>query len=215
MAGNPNSPQFNIAYRLWDLAPLAQRLGVLWHAGDAQMRQDMNSLAHEVFMWADGHWATLDQRSQRHIHWPGLKRRVLAWQAEQHVEAEGGSDFGHRLSLPTLNPDWEAVVLNSSLDVWLEAQAMRHCAFKYEADCASGHSLMVSIRERATGQRLATALYRVLRNADGELRVDVRKASGRANRKLSARLWREVHWIRGAIAVQVGLAAYSQKMSET
>lgn len=53
------------------------------------------------------------------------------------------------------SPAFEAVPLLSSLALMLEATAMHNCADSYEEDCRKGRYLLVSLRKRSSGHRVA------------------------------------------------------------
>jgi hypothetical protein len=201
---NPNSPQYLVADKVDDLFGLALRLGGIWAQADEKVREEMASLAHQVFRWADEGWKDLDQRAQRHIGWKGLQRYLTRWEIESQLVLPEHSSFGLSLNLTTSDPSLVAVVLNSHRDVWEEGHHMHHCAFTYAAACSKGKGVMVSIRRASGGKRLATALFRIQRFHDGSTEVSVAKVSGPANALVEKTMRREIDALARQLRVRFG-----------
>lgn len=108
-------------------------------------------------------------------HWPSLRR--LAAQDERRLRAELSGK-----AWPNPLPRFEsggltAVALCTGTALADEAIAMRHCADRFAPDCAEGRLLVYSLRDQASGIRLATASFAL--NGDLAVLTDVTRSLNR------------------------------------
>lgn len=138
-----------------------------------------------VLRWCSG----LSLRSLRALsaEW---HRNLLT--AESEASAENGLEWPAVLAQPWHYGDIDVVELTSERQLRLEGQAMLHCVGTYAASCASGDSIIVSLRNRL-GHPLSTAQLALREGAPRVLVVQHRAArnalvSGVCTRTLAALL---------------------------
>ena len=148
VGGNPNwkRKRPNYAQEFEDLQDLVARMGHFYLVADLPERIKISDNCDAIFNWAIDHWAQRPARSRRTIRLVGLLRLVSQNQKVKELDHRNKEPWNVPWVLETEAPQLEIHVLYSALDVWMESQAMRHCADKYINRCASGEYLMVSIR---------------------------------------------------------------------
>jgi hypothetical protein len=112
-----------------------------------------------VDAWWRSEWPVLDE-NQQSAGWPWLLRQARLW-SERREEEINRSSVEYRVPLDTFSDGtFAAKAVRTSFELWLESVAMRHCVDSYDAVCGSGDCLIYSIRDAATGKRLATVSLR-------------------------------------------------------
>ena len=77
------------------------------------------------------------------------------------------------------------IALTTSLDLAEEAIAMRHCADRYAEECAQGKTVVYSLRDDVTHQRLAT--FCVQMKPRGAERADIKRSLNRTHPRKRSR----------------------------
>lgn len=92
---------------------------------------------------------------QRAAGWPWLLRHANDWAEVQRRRAETQKSWSTWTETVAVGR-WTLRPLNSALDLWEEALAMRHCAETFVERCQSGDHVMFSVTEGS--RRVGTAL---------------------------------------------------------
>jgi hypothetical protein len=180
LGGNLNSSMTNYVSRLNDLFALCKRLGVLAAHADATKLVMFKDNAMAIFQWASSHAEEIPSEVVRRLTLKGMLRRVQAQALLDRKSIEPGQPWAVPFELKFNDPQLSAVVLDSKLAIWQEGQLMRHCANNYGELCASGHLLMLSLRDASHRHPLATVSFLLKSNA-----VEIHKFSGFANQRIS------------------------------
>jgi hypothetical protein len=93
-------------------------------------------------------------KPQRAAGWQWLVRRALAWAQEVERARSKQEPWGFWTETVHLGP-WMLQPLNSPLQLWQEALAMRNCAEIHESSCRRGEQVLFSVTR--DGKRVATA----------------------------------------------------------
>ncbi|MBN9404713.1 MAG: PcfJ domain-containing protein [Burkholderiales bacterium] len=173
--GNPNLPRKSYLKNPEDPidAPMAARLGQ-WAAdrvlsGDEQALQQLHDRCYLLLNWAAAHPRYVTSRALRQVTLTGLWRKAEQWHQQELARARHLKPWRAPFELTALQHDELALVwLGSAADILDEACAMRHCADSYVERCARGSYVLLSVRRKDTGKRLATV---GLQWADGRLQL--------------------------------------------
>ena len=173
--GNPNLPRKSYLKNPEDPidAPMAARLGQ-WAAdmvlsGDEQALQQLHDRCYLLLNWAAAHPRYVTSRALRQVTLTGLWRKAEQWHQQELARARQLKPWRAPFELTALQHDeLELVWLGSAADILDEACAMRHCADSYVERCARGSYVLLSVRRKDTGKRLATV---GLQWADGRLQL--------------------------------------------
>lgn len=110
-----------------------------------------------VWWWAAG----VDAVVPRGAPWRWFDAAAIAWETRARIAHDDPTSWScpiatHVAGAIRVKP------LGTVLELWDEAQAMRHCVAKegYLVDCLHGVAQVVSLSDARTGKRLATAAYR-------------------------------------------------------
>lgn len=134
-----------------------------YEALDAAGRESMRAQLPQVLTWLGKDDAAPLRGRGRLPAWATLVRRAQVFERDRlRLAALDAADLPVlRLEgPPDADSPFEVVLLGSAEALCEEGQAMRHCALNLAADCAEGRSAVASVRDRRTGQRVATALWR-------------------------------------------------------
>ncbi len=161
--GNPNLPRKSYLKNPEDPidAPMAARLGQwaaeLARAGDEQGLQRLQGQCHLLLDWAIAHPQYVTSRAMRQVTLPGLWRKAEQWHQRELAKARQRVPWRAPFDLTVIEHDeLEIVALTSAPQILEESQAMRHCADSYVERCARGSYILLSVRRKDTGKRLAT-----------------------------------------------------------
>ena len=163
LGGNPNRPRGSYLKAAEDPidAPMAARLGQ-WAAemaesDDGPGLQRLQQQCHLLLDWAMAHPAYATSRAMRQVTLQGLWGKAERWRQRELAKARQQVPWRLPFDLETLRHDeLEVVLLRNAVDVLEEAFAMRHCADSYVDQCARGSYILLSVRRKDTGQRVAT-----------------------------------------------------------
>ena len=161
--GNPNRPRNTYLKHPEDPidAPMAARLGQ-WAAdfmlsGNEAGLGLLRDRCHLLWDWAMAHRDYVGSRAMRQVTLPGLYARAGQWQQREMAKARAWPPWRTPFELTTVEHDeLEVVLLGNAVDILDEACAMRHCADMYLARCERGSYVLLSVRRKGTGERLAT-----------------------------------------------------------
>ncbi|MBN9407476.1 MAG: PcfJ domain-containing protein [Burkholderiales bacterium] len=161
--GNPNRPRTSYLKKLEDPidAPMAVRLGQ-WAAdmalsGDEPGLQQLQGQCYLLLDWATAHPRYVTSRAMRQVTLPALWRKAEQWHQRQLAKARQRKPWRAPFDLTAVEHDeLQLVWLGSAVDILEEAFAMRHCADSYVEPCARGSYVLLSVRRKDTGKRLAT-----------------------------------------------------------
>lgn len=159
--GNPNRPARTYLKESEDPidAPMAARLGQ-WAAdlaGDEPGLQRLQEQCYLLLDWAIAHQDYVTSRAMRQVSLQGLWSKAEPWQQMEMAKARRWPSWPARFDLTAVEHDeLEVVVLGNAVDILEEAHAMRHCADIYVARCERGEYVLLSLRRKDTGKRLAT-----------------------------------------------------------
>lgn len=145
------------------LTPIRRVQSSFSHAAKMFMRLPPHAQAaerHELEAMLE--WlATRDRgpldKLQRRAGWPWLIENTHDWRAlcEAEIAAEAAT-----WTVPfdvVASGRYEMRMIASVADLWSEARAMHHCAHLLASTCASGQTIIASVREHHTHRRVATA----------------------------------------------------------
>lgn len=161
--GNPNRPARSYLKNPEDPidAPMAARLGH-WAAdmalsGDAPGLQRLQGQCHLLLDWAMAHPQVVTSRVLRQVTLPGLWTKARQWHQRELAKARQQAPWRLPFDLKAIrHDDLEVLALTSALQILEESQAMRHCADSYVERCARGRYVLLSVRRKDTGKRVAT-----------------------------------------------------------
>lgn len=161
--GNPNRPARSYLKNPEDPidAPMAARLGH-WAAdkalsGDAPGLQRLQGQCHLLLDWAIAHPQVVTSRVLRQVTLPGLWTKARQWHQRELAKARQQAPWRLPFDLKAIrHDDLEVLALTSALQILEESQAMRHCADSYVERCARGRYVLLSVRRKDTGKRVAT-----------------------------------------------------------
>ena len=126
-------------------------------------------------------------KPQRRAGWEWLIENTHEWKALKEAEfAAVAAKWKVPFASITVRR-YELRLIASVAELWDEARAMHHCAHVFANACASGRTIIVSVRDRQTHRRVATA--RLTRTKDGWQCAQVR---GFANRDPDPRVMQAV-----------------------
>ncbi|MBS0415957.1 MAG: PcfJ domain-containing protein [Proteobacteria bacterium] len=173
--GNPNRPRKSYLKNPEDPidAPMAACLGHwatdMARSGDESGLQRLQEQCHLLLNWATAHPQVVTSRTLRQVTLPGLWRKAEQWHQQELAKARQLKPWRTPFDLTVIEHDeLEIVALTSAAQILEEALAMRHCAGSYVDRCASGSYILLSVRRKDTGKRLATV---GLQWADGALQL--------------------------------------------
>jgi hypothetical protein len=154
--GNPNRPRACYDPHLDDLYDLAARMGQ-WARSPALVSV-LQANVQALLNWADREWCVGPYRSGARVTLGGVLRLVKAHEEREQRARQSASPWklAGGLRLETLLPGHEAVLIDNPLQLWEEGQVMRHCADRFQHECAKGDYYVVSIRPVGGGRPLAT-----------------------------------------------------------
>lgn len=158
--GGPATPREHYCGGFRRSLPILQRVVAWYEAADQAERHAMLEGLHAVVTWLDdgGHrehkggarlpkWRTLVRRAQAHL------ARQLALQQQDHAS------WVTELERQVID-GFEFLPANTAEGLMEEGQAMHHCVFDFVDQCARRTHEVVSIRDAASGRRVATLLCR-------------------------------------------------------
>ena len=161
--GNPNRPRNSYLKHPEDPidAPMAARLGQ-WAAemvrsGNEDGLALLQDKGHLLWDWAIAHPDYVTSRAMRQVTLQGLWNKARQWQQRQMAKARAWPPWRTPFDLMAVEHDeLEVVLLGNAVGILDEAYAMRHCADMYLARCERGSYVLLSVRRKGTGERLAT-----------------------------------------------------------
>jgi len=130
---------------------------------------------------ADSRARDIVRDSLRDRHWRSLAATARQWHEALIVRRNDAQAGPRRQGLARLYPrfvpnPWPIhdVILHPLLtraDLAEEGRAMRNCVEDYADACASGSSFIVSVRDQATGERISTAEFGLVKHGMGPVHV--------------------------------------------
>lgn len=140
------------------LRRLVQRYEGLDTSGRAAMRETLP----QVLTWLGQDEAQRVREAARVPAWTTLLKQAQVFERERLrlAESDGWPWPAIRLEGAADDPTYEVMLLTSAQALRDEGRAMRHCALSYARACAAGSAAVASVRDRKTGRRVATVLWK-------------------------------------------------------
>ena len=104
-------------------------------------------------------WPTLDG-NQKRGGWRWIMSRLRAWQERERQAQVNAPTLYEPPVMRFAHRRFAAVALTNSFDLWIEGAEMRNCLHSYSEQLSQAHTGIYSIRDAATGKRIATAEFR-------------------------------------------------------
>ena len=135
-----------------------------------------------VVDWVDQTGQYQLTRAQRQAGWRWMVGKSLLWEKQRKIELVSSGISWWVPAKELALGGYEFRFLTNPLEVWMEGQAMRHCAYILVRGCGTGTCWLVSIRR--SGERVATL---ELRRTGEKWRIH--QLAGKANRPCTAAVW--------------------------
>lgn len=207
--GNPNRPRACYDPHLDDLYDLAARMGQ-WAQSPA-LGPVLQANVHALLNWADREWCVHPARSGARVTLGGVLRLVKAHEEREQRARQSAIPWKlpAGLRLETLLPGHKVVLIDNPFQLWEEGQVMRHCADRFQHECAKGDYYVVSIRPTGGGRPLATVGIRrngrlvVFDQITGFANAPVAPTVRKEGVRLAAQLGRQLRCIEEGAAIDV------------
>ncbi|GAB4481456.1 MAG: hypothetical protein OHK0044_29950 [Burkholderiaceae bacterium] len=154
--GNFGQRQEAYFHALRPLAAPLRRLMALTERAGSEEAADIRDHLYEVLTWLIDDESAADHPYARKASWRWFRRRAGEWHELQQQRARS-QPLRWPVPFERIELDGIAVVaLGTSLDLWEEGRAMRHCAAKLAPACAKGDTRVFSIRRPERSRPVAT-----------------------------------------------------------